>query len=104
MTLIQEMTPRQEIKAAKTAAINAAKEWAKVCSKHGEFPPLLSGKDSVMSALVYGGFGYGVYTETEPFTSKTEPLRNGCLRATGRLLKVDHYRLGVNMRKAGRTL
>lgn len=102
-----EMT--QEIKAAKIAAIKAATEWAKVCSKYGKFPPLLSGKDSAMFSLVYGAFAYGVYassanTETEAFTVKTEPKRNGCLRATGRMLKVDYGRLGKNMEKAGRTL
>ena len=98
------MTQEQEIKAAKTAAINAAKEWAKVCSKYGKFPALLSGKDSAMFSLVYGAFAYGVYTQTEPFTVKSEPQRNGCLRATGRMLKVNYCRLGKNMEKAGRKL
>ena len=98
------MTQEQEIKAAKTAAIKAAKEWAKVCCKYGKFPPLLSGKDSAMFSLVYGAFAYGVYTETEAFTSKSEPPRNGGLRATGRMLKVDYSRLGKNMEKAGRKL
>ena len=98
------MTKEQEIKAAKAEAIKAAREWAKVCSKYGKFPPLLSGKDSVMSVLVYGGFAHGVYTQTEPFTVKSDPPRNGCLRATGRMLKVNYCRLGKNMEKAGRTL
>ena len=94
----------EELIELKVLAIEAASNWAKKSIEYGQVPPLLTGDDNVMSALVYGGFAYGVYTHTKPVASKKDKPRNGCLRATGRMLKVDHYRLGLSMKKAGRTL